>query len=164
MNPILEMLTGATAAMPDIQESVPFSIRGVQDSFMSGGHWIFWICLLTPAAVLMGSVWLWWRQHRREKQRRIIHDPNKLFEGLLARVKLTEKDKDLLREVTKTARLRHPAMCLLSPELLDVSRRAWLAEKNEKEVQEKSSRIETISKLLYDQTTPSGAQRIKESI
>ena len=131
---------------------------------MSGGHWIFWVCLLGPAAVLVGSAWWWWQQHRREKRRRIINDPEKLFEELLAQVKLAEDEKELLREITKAARLRHPAMCLLSPELLDVSRRAWRAEKNQKEVQEKSKRIEAISKSLYDQTTPSGAQRMRESI
>jgi len=131
---------------------------------MSGGHWIFWLCLLAPATVLIGSAWWWWQQNRRQKQQRIINDPEKLFEGLLAQVKLAEEDKDLLREVTKAARLRHPAMCLLSPELLDVSRRAWLAEKNEKEMQVKSKRIEAISKSLYDQATPSGAQRMRENI
>jgi len=162
MNEIFEMLAGVTGGMPGLQEGMPFSIRGVRDSFMSGGHWMFWLCLLAPAAVLVGSAWWWWRQNRREKQRQIINNPEKLFEGLLAQVKLAEDDKDLLREVTKAARLRHPAMCLLSPELLDVSRRAWLAEKNEKEVQEKSRRIEEISKSLYDQATPSGARRIKE--
>jgi len=150
--------------MPGLQENMPLSIRGVQDSFMSGGHWIFWLCLLVPATVLLGSVWWWRRQNHRRKQRQIINDPEKLFEELLRRVKLDENDKDLLREVTKAGRLRHPAMSLLSPELLDVSRRAWRAEKNQKKTQDKSRQIDAIAKSLFDYVTPSGAQKMRESL
>ncbi|MCP4708899.1 MAG: hypothetical protein GY869_09765 [Planctomycetes bacterium] len=130
---------------------------------MSGQHWIFWLCLLVPAAALIGSAGWWWQQHRRQKQRRIINDPEKLFEALLARVKLAEDEKNLLREVTRTSRLRHPAMSLLSPELLDISHRAWLAEKNHKNSPDTSKHIDDISISLYDQATPSGIQRIKET-
>jgi len=164
MNSACQMLVKIILAMPDQPETVPLSLRAVRDSLISGNHWAFWLFFLPPAAVLMASAWWWWwRQRRCEKRRRIVNDPEKLFAALLTQVKLAEDDRELLREVTKAARLRHPAMCLLSPQLLDLSRQAWLTEKNQKQTSEKSRRIETISRSLFDQLTPSGAQKMRES-
>ena len=148
------------------QVELPYSIRGVRDSLAgSEGQWIFWVCLLAPVLVLVVTAFLWWRKHRQDRFRGVIDDPEVLFEGLLARVELVEEDKDILREMTRAARLRHPATCLLSPALLDWSRRVWLTEEKPEAVPaEKASRIDEISTKLYDHVTPSTIRQIQKEM
>ena len=146
------------------QAELPYSIRGVRDSLAgSEGQWLFWVCLLVPVLALTVTAFLWWHGHRQDKVLGEINDPEVLFEDLLKRVDLVEEDKDILREMTRAARLRHPATCLLSPALLDWSRQVWLAEEKPGAVPaEKASRIDEISTKLFDHVTPTTARRMRQ--
>ena len=150
--------------MGQVQTDLPYSIRGVRDSLINiGGDWLFWVCLLAPMVLLLGPALWWWRQHRQDEYRKTIDDPEGLFEGLLNQVELAERDKQLLREMARQGRLRHPAMCLLSPALLDWSRQVWLTEKKPGAVpSEKAARIDEISTALYDHVTPTTARRVRQ--
>ena len=136
-----------------VEGSLPYSLRGVRDSFrtlyLSG--WEAW--LLTAAAVLLVvGIVLWnWRRRRRKAARQTNDNADTLFDELLGQVVLCASDKKIMREMAKGARLKYPAMCMLSPEMLDLSRRLWRQERGSRHVtREKYDRIDAIAVQLYD--------------
>ena len=134
---------------------LPGSVRGVQKSWAdnSGNLEVLLVLgvILVMAGVIGVQAFLSWRKQRRKRVPDKLNDPEKLFVGLLNQLELSEADKRLLREMADGARLRHPASCLLSPAMLDWSRRLWRQEVGgEKVTQDKFSRIDEISVALYD--------------
>lgn len=132
---------------------LPQSVRGVRNSFASSGldGWLFWLFLLLPVALLV-SVVIW--QGRKISLKSISphrDSPRVLFNELLGQLELSTEDKKLLLEITRAARLKHPALCLLSPGMLDHTRQLWQQEIGSHRVpREKFNRIDHIAVQLYD--------------
>ncbi len=71
----------------------------------------------------------------------------KLFEDLLAKLNLTRTEKSTLRQMAKEARLKQPAMCLITPGLMQVSKDLWLKEKGKKLI--KSGKIQVLNNVSH---------------
>jgi hypothetical protein len=145
-----------------IAEDLPYSIRGVRDSWLhstSGHQALFWGVLAGFVGLIAALVIVHWRQQRKERIKPIVEDPDLLFDTLLAQLGLEDDDKQLLRQMASQARLKHPTVCLLSPGLLDWTRRLWQTEKGDTIAADKLHRIDVISQQLYDHVTPALAAR-----
>ena len=71
----------------------------------------------------------------------------KLFEDLLSKLNLTRIEKNTLRQMAKEARLKQPAMCLVTPSLMQVSKDLWLKEKGKKLI--KSGKIQILNEVSH---------------
>ncbi|MCK4628923.1 MAG: hypothetical protein KAT56_07955 [Sedimentisphaerales bacterium] len=132
---------------------LPQSVRGVRDSFVSSGldGWLFWLIMLLPVVLLIGIVLWYGRKISLKSISPISNSPRVLFNELLGQLELSTEDKKLLLEMTHAARLKHPALCLLSPGMLDRTRQLWQQEKGPLQVpREKYDRIDHIAVQLYD--------------
>lgn len=90
---------------------------------------LLWVMLALPMLLILVALVWGYRQARREKPQRIENDPDSLFQDMLAQLDLSEEQHRLLRRLAKRSRLRHPAMCLLSPQLMQWSVDLWRQEK-----------------------------------
>jgi hypothetical protein len=138
-------------------EKIPFSQR-FRDSWAesTAEHQVlFWLTLVGFFGLIGVLVVVHWFQQRKHRLKPIVDDPRRLFEDLLTQLELADEDKQVLRQMVSQARLRHPAVCLLSPNLLEWSRRVWQAEKGDSIEPETLRRIDMIAERLYDHNTPS---------
>ena len=79
------------------------------------------------------------------------NNSDSLFDELLGKLELSVDDRNLLHEMTEGARLRHPTLCLLSPDLLEWARQLWLQEKGPDCVtNQKTTQLDAIAVKLYD--------------
>ncbi len=118
---------------------------------------LFWLMLTGLVGMIAALVIVHWFQQRKHRLKPIVDDPRLLFEDLLTQLELAEEDKQVLRQMTSQARLRHPAVCLLSPSLMEWSRKLWQAEKGANIEPHSLRRVEAISEQLYDSDTPTRA-------
>jgi hypothetical protein len=144
---------GAFRMVAGSTEELPYSLRVIRDSLIKGDYdqRVLWACLagLVVLVVFLGVIHR--RRNRILKSKEKLDDPEDLFESLLERIELSEGDKELLREMARGGRLRHPAVSLLSPGMLSWARGLWLAEKGGRAVgPEKNARIDAISVKLYE--------------
>ena len=135
-------------------ETLPWSLRGVRDSLRAGDHsgmWFFQALMVLAAGVLVLLILRTVRRGpRREQVDRPINKPRRLFRELLGELELDAAEKRLLRRMTSGARLKHPAMAVLSPGLLEWTRRLWLAEKGERVVDgHTNQRVDGIAVKLF---------------
>jgi len=132
--------------------ALPYSVRGVRDSFANLGlnNWLLWVLLLTPV-LLTAVIILWYKiKSAPSSVPEEGDDPFGLFEELLGDLELTEADKKLLYDMAQGANLQHPATCLLSPGMLGRARQIWMDEKGKDEVtDEKYKDIDRIAVTLY---------------
>ncbi|MBN2377981.1 MAG: hypothetical protein JXD22_16405 [Sedimentisphaerales bacterium] len=148
---VIEKLAGGML----LETPLPGSVRGVQKAWEQNSGNLEVVLVLGVILIMAGLIGvqacLSWKRQRRSRVPEKMNDPEKLFIGLLDQLELSEADKQLLREMTDGARLRHPASCLLSPAMLDWSRQLWREEVGSGKVtQDKFSRIDEISVALYD--------------
>lgn len=134
-------------------KSLPYSLRGIQNSFGSlpSSQWTLGLFIIIISTVML--VAMAWYFSRIESKAHKVKDnnPEKLFDDLLGVINLSESDKRLLRQMASQSRLKHPAMCLLSPELLEWSHELWVKEKGRSYVTEaKSAHVREIAVKLYD--------------
>ena len=132
-------------------------LQNVQDSFTGGYQGLLSFVGLLSALIITvtGANALIQRLGHKNKSVTVKGDPDRLFRSLLDHLELDLPDKELLMEIAKGARLRHPAAMLLSPGLLDWSRRLWIKETPDRtDSTEKIKRIQEISIKLYDHTPP----------
>jgi hypothetical protein len=127
-------------------------LRAIQESFVSSPPpgWTVWLFIITIAAVVfVPKAWSFIRGESKATQ---VEDnnPEKLFDEMLGVLHLSESDKRLLRQMADQGRLKHPAMCLLSPGMLEWTRELWVQEKGSSYVTEaKTAQIREISVKLY---------------
>ena len=132
---------------------MPYSVRGVRDSFNDLTSVDLWVFAALGAAILLVAGWTVWRWSKESagQSSKTIDDSEKLFRELLEQLELDSSDKKLLAEMAHGARLSEPAFCVLSPGTLDWTRRLWRDEKGDAKVtQEKFDRIDAIAVKLYD--------------
>jgi len=136
----------------EVAEGLPFSQR-FRDSWLKSttDHQVlFWLMIAGFVGLICTLAIVHWVQQRKHRPKSIIDDPRRLFEDLLTQVELADEDKQLLRQMASQARLRQPAVCLLSPGLLDWAGRLWQTEKGHAVEPETLRRIDAISIQLYD--------------
>ncbi len=123
------------------------------NTLSNGAAWSITIALLVffVLLILLSS-----RSRPGESAPATAAHPLKLFEEILESLDLTGEEKHLLREMAEGARLQHPAMCLLSPGLLDSARAVWRKEKGDASLSPlKRQKIDGICCKLFDHLTPS---------
>ncbi|MCF7957738.1 MAG: hypothetical protein K9M57_04740 [Phycisphaerae bacterium] len=150
-----------------VQKDIPTGMRLVRDSFWasSGDSHFLWVLFgLTLFVIAVFSLWHEVKKNQRRKKQ-TANNPDRLFEQLLESTGLTPDEKKLLNEMTSGIRLKHPAMCLLSPGMLDWSRQLWLKEKGRRIVTAgKIAQIDEIAVKLYDHrpsSTPEAESSLK---
>jgi len=132
-------------------------LKDVQNSFTGGyqGLLLFLVLLSAVIIAVTGANAIIHRLEHKNKSVTVKGNPHRLFQSLLDHLELDLPDKELLLEMAKGTRLRHPAAMLLSPGLLDWSRRLWIKETpDQTDSAEKTKRIQKISIKLYDHTPP----------
>ena len=150
--PLTEIWIQILPKAAKIAEGLPFSQR-FRDSWgkSSTEHQVlFWLTMAGFVGLICALAIVHWVQQRKHRLKPIVDDPRRLFEDLLTQVQLADEDKQVLRQMASQARLRHPAVCLLSPGLLDWACRLWQTEKGDSVEPETLRRIDTISIHLYD--------------
>ena len=154
VNNLINDLAGRIYELPrSITADLPFSVRGVRESFstFSLHDWLFWMILITPLVLLLGILWWYGRQWLAAAPLRPKHSPRTLFEQILAALNLPAEDKKLLRRLARGAGLTHPALCLLSPALLDQARQIWRQRQGPRRVPpEQYHRLDDIALRLFD--------------
>ena len=136
---------------------VPYSVRAVRDSLIQSSPqaWVFWLLLSIILLTIVLMTIYAWRREAKKPSKKFSNNPDTLFESLLGRLDLTESQKILLRKMSSGARLRHPTLSLLSPGLLDWSRRLWIQEGGKQVEPNITRRINEIAVRLYDHQPPS---------
>ena len=153
---IIQLSPGPQRAAETFETFMPY-LQDVQNSFTGGyqGILLFLILLGTLIIAVIGANEIIRRLGHRNKPVTVKGNPDQLFRSLLDHLELDLADKKLLLEMAKNTRLRHPTAMLLSPGLLDWSRRLWTKETPDKtDSAENTRRIQEISVKLYDHTPP----------
>ena len=130
-------------------------LKDVQNSFDGGyqGLLTFSILLATVIIAVIAANTIIHRLGNKKKSVTVKGNTDRLFQSLLNHLELDPPEKDLLMEIAKGARLRHPTTMLLSPGLLDWSTRLWIKETpKQTDSAEKTKQIQIISQKLYDPT------------
>lgn len=137
------------------QRDLPYSVRGVQQSFEKTSPLGIIIVAIVVAIGLGLLVWagiVFYRKQQAKIER--LNNPEKLFDDLLAKLELTVAEKRLLRQMVNGARLKHPAMAMLSPKMLGWTCKLWHEEKGFNQVStEIIGRVDEISYKLFGQIT-----------
>jgi hypothetical protein len=132
--------------------NLPDSLRAIQNSFGSSPSYSLTLGLLVitiSAAMVVVPAWYFGRG-RSKAAKMEDNNPEKLFDELLGVIHLSESDKRLLRQMAGQSRLKHPAMCLLSPGMLEWARQLWVQEKGSEYVTAaKAAQVREIAVKLY---------------
>jgi hypothetical protein len=145
--------------MPLLLAEIADPLNSLKSSFprVHFDPWMFGAIVIGISVVLIGLAMLNRLLIRRAAARK-TENPDGVFNGLIHRLELTEDERQLLREMTAGARLKHPAMSLLSPGLLDWTRATWRSEHGPDVVNtDKCRRVDDLCRKLFDQNTPSAA-------
>ncbi len=107
------------------------------------------IIIIVLLAVLLTKI------HFRHKKLQDTRE-YKLFEDMLDIIQLNNQEKDVLRQMVREARLKQPAMCLVTPSLMEKSKELWLKEKGQKLIKDgKIKVLNDITNKLHDYTVVS---------
>ncbi|MBN2064115.1 MAG: hypothetical protein JW745_04865 [Sedimentisphaerales bacterium] len=123
-------------------------VKSMGDSFRKSAEFDsgpFFKGILLVIAIILLCV-LISKIHFRNKKEKLTQE-YKLFEDILGELQLESKEKELLREMAKQARLKHPAMCLVTPSLMEKSKELWLKEKGDKLT--KSGKIQILNEITH---------------
>jgi len=138
----------AAAAKP-----LPNSLRAIQDSFgnpMGHNLALGLFIIAASTAVLVTAAWYFSRGEPKPVKEEKDDSPEKLFDEMLGAIHLSESDKRLLRQMAGQGRLKHPAMCLLSPGMLEWAHELWVQEKGSEYVTEaRTAQVREIAVKLY---------------
>jgi len=146
-----------TAPAASSAAPLPWSLRGVRDSLRTtaeGQEWALWLFAGLAAALVITLIVAHYRSAGRDVAKQ-SNDPRDLWRALLDQLALKQDDKKLLLRMAAGARLRHPAMCLLSPGLLQWAGQVWFAEKGPPAVTDQDiQRLDDIAVQLFDYHGP----------
>lgn len=136
-------------------DELPYSIRGVRDSFSATGSHVLIAILTSILLLLLASAFVHAIQQRLRRHTHHTDSPQQLFTDLLDSLPLQSADRKLLRRLAHDTRLRHPAEALLSPDLLDWATQLWLQEKGPRTVSPAvQKRLHRIKKTLFETPRP----------
>ncbi len=124
----------------------------ITDSFQNISYYgLFWaLAILTVTSIIIIAI-----RDRKAKQllamRHGHYNPHGLFDEILTQLDLSRHEKMLLCEMIKGARLKHPAIIMLSPGMIEYACDLWRMEKGPSYVtKEKRQAIKNISIKLFD--------------
>jgi hypothetical protein len=151
------LMTGSEGGL--LAQSNEF-LNSIQNSFNSGfdryliGFFLVMAGIIVAVVCVKLAMWLnrtYWRQAQ------IAGQPDSFFKTLLNQLDLDDGERKLLAAMAAGSRLRHPAMMLLSPNLLNWTRQVWQDESGPNVVNRQVvSRIDDIRQKLFD--TPARPQ------
>lgn len=125
-NPLTEMAKGMRGNK-DLDYSLFFKMIGV-------------IVVIVLFSILVAKI------HFRHKKAESTKE-YKLFEDLLDVIQLNRQEKDVLKQMVREARLKQPAMCLVTPALMEKSKELWLKEKGQKLI--KDGKIQILNEITH---------------
>jgi len=161
----LRRLIGSAGFSPPVQARAAKTrltkpLRQVQHSWTRPGPANEILFYLLIATIVVFALWLLVRAWRLSRQSPPgpRNDPERLFADLMAQLDLSASDRKILRQVVEKTRLKNPAVCLLSPDLLIRAARLSLQDEPEKPLPRQlgpvPKQLEKISVALYDHTVP----------
>ena len=131
-------------------------LDSIQSSFNSGFDQYLPAFFLVVAAIVATVICvqlILWLNRTYWQQARMAGRPDNFFNSLLNQLDLDDSERRLLTTMAAGSRLRHPAMMLLSPNLLNWTRQVWLDESGPNVVNRQvHSRIDTLREKLFDGT------------
>ncbi|MBN1436942.1 MAG: hypothetical protein JW936_07695 [Sedimentisphaerales bacterium] len=137
-------------------EDLPANFRAAQDAMTKPSDNTGYILSLVLLLIVVLVVWraIVFRRNHKTPYLPAVNDPQKLFEDLLKQLQLEPSEQKLLRQMVRGARLKHPTMCLLSPQMLAWACKLWHSEKGINEVPaEIAEQLDGISCKLFEQPT-----------
>ena len=156
-----------TAQAASSTRPLPWSLRGVRESLRTtaeGQEWTLWLFAGLAAAFVITLIVAHYRSAGRDIAKQ-SNDPKVLWRTLLDQLALKQDDKRFLMRMAAGARLRHPAMCLLSPGVLQWAGQVWFAEKGPAALTDQDiQRLDDIAVQLFDYHGPDEATHLIESI
>lgn len=113
-------------------------LKGIQDRFTEGGSSTEVLLALLGVGMLLGLAYaiVGFRKHQSRAQ----YSPERVFEQLLREIISSHQQRHLLRRIARERRLPHPAVLLLSADLLESHAKEWMGE----------TEIETVRKQVSD--------------
>ena len=127
-------------------------LRSIQDSFGGATRQTSQVWNVLGVLFLGGLVvllcWNLISQYRQRLGRR--GRPAKVFNNLVGGLSLTPDEKRLLLRIARGARLRHPTMLLLGPDLLDWGVGLWQKEKGRTLQAAERQRVRRIRTKLFE--------------
>lgn len=126
--------------------------KGVQNSFSNSyTQFYYWMMGLVAIIVLIVII------NTLVKHKPATSTPatsnnsgNDLYNSLLDQLDINTSDRNLLQQIAQDTRLRHPSVFLLSPDMLDWSKKIWTQEKgNEPVTDQQKKQIDKISYKLF---------------
>ena len=139
-------------------DELPYSLRGVRDSFSASGSHVLIAILTSVLLLLLLSALVHALQQHFQHHTHLADSPQQLFHELLDSLPLQSSERKLLRRLARDTRLRHPAEVLLSPGLLDWATRLWLHEKGPRTVSPAvQERLAHIKNTLFETPLPANS-------
>ena len=145
-------------ALPNVQQALndlsPY-FKGIQNSFGESFAQLYsWILvLLSVIGIALVANAIYKYKSSRHVESKSSHQGDDLFKSLLDHLNLTASDRTLLLQVAQDTRLLHPSAFLLSPDMLDWSRKIWIQEKGSGQVtSQQKTQIDTISDKIFGPT------------
>ncbi len=104
-------------------------LHGIRDRFATGGSIADVVLVLTLMLVGLAILYgiMRWGMHRRKGA---FFSPRKLFDKTIRSLSLRVDQRDLVRQIAKDLRLKHPTVLLLSPQLLNLYSNQWMSATN----------------------------------
>lgn len=126
----------------------------IRHSFNSGFDRYFVGFFLVVTAIIVTTICvklILWLNQTYFQQAKVAGQPDNFFKTLLNQLDLDDRERKLLTAMAVGSRLRHPAMMLLSPNLLNWTRQVWLDESGPNVVNRQvHSRIDSLRAKLFD--------------
>lgn len=135
-----------------MQDLAPY-FKGIQNSFGQGFSGFYIVALVL--ALVLGLLWaintlMKHKTDHKPVKKKPRNNSTLLFNHMLDQLDLTTSDRALLQQMARETRLRHPAVFLLSPDMLNWSRNIWLQEKGAEHIHmQKLEQIDRIGQKLF---------------
>ena len=147
----IDTLNNLPAVQEALQDLAPY-FKGIQTSF--GDSYAQFYYLIPILIAMIGLLWL---VNTLVKHKPLASTPttssdpgDDLFQSLLDQLDINTADRNLLQQIARDTRLRHPSVFLLSPDMLDWSKQIWVQEKGFEQVTDRQKKqIDQISYKLF---------------
>lgn len=101
-------------------------LRGIRDRFAEGGSSSEVLLALFGVAMLL--VLAYAIVEFRKRRSRALYSPDRVFEQLLREIISSHQQRHLLRRIARERKLPHPAVLLLSADLLESHANQWMGD------------------------------------
>ena len=155
LNPLWQNNIDMPKNFPSVQQALldlaPY-LKDVQNSFSNSYtqfyYWMMGLAAIIILVLLVNTL----VKHKPATSTPVTSKDSgdDLYHSLLDQLDINTSDRNLLQKIAQDTRLRHPSVFLLSPDMLDWSKKIWTQEKgNEQVTDQQKKQIDQISYKLF---------------